>query len=825
MNALTKLIKLAAGEEMPDPGLQAMADAADIAKGPAGMPGIKIHPDKTDGKDESKEVMRVAHELDAKTKEIAGLRQQLQEAKMDAQRVQVKAEINNEQTKMRENLRQEQQRMLEGLRREQERMYAQIRQEQKELDKKQSELQIAEARQKGELTAAKAEYEAGHTAAQAQYEAQFTAAEAQNRANMAIEQAQHQAQLDKDVSAHDAQIAQSKADSLMDIAQQTTDMYIKQTEKARADADKYFTTQQQQYSASHPVISPALQSRLDGAMQSVGRVGKNLKDMTSMSKLGRAMQDFEKRASQYLVPPSASDVEEILEAATWANKAGVNPKVWTGTDYALLGLATKYPVWWIAELTQDAKLDPSNPYSLLTPMVRNFLTRNLTKEQRQTLLLQTVAEEEFKPIVKGMDVKKPFYGSISLKDRARNLAIMLDRRNNYYTRSRMEDAQKLEEDNPYKLFYDSISKANAATVTKRMDAMIEDYRAAARAYMDKLKNDIYVNPDGLDDKTRLDKLDELNEYYDIVSRGDPDGKVRRDKPFAAGVYDYGLGEYGTYRSAWNRLANSSMKQRMDAAKSVWANIGDYVDPEYHWYQNANAGLLVRDLYKRRTQGIPGINGGIGRGHRLMAKLPFGLGETPTITVDYNPLNWFRKGEYPDIGKTPEEIAYNRKAQDTANRLFGSYTGAGSHIDAGADTFWDMQSIYLPGVAASLLGKVGAGIKGVGALAQAARGGKFIPAVNGILPHSVREGVGMGINGGLTALDYSWVNHAIDKARWNSEDRSREGLWVNRAGMYMQGDRPYFFQLPIGANTVTTDPGQTSISSKAFKQIGQEPREI
>lgn len=286
--ALDRILKYAA-PATGDPGTDAMNAAAQAANGPAGM-GLLQMPDPTkaddDEKNKTQEALRMAHELDSKNKEINGLRQQLQEAKMDTMRTQLKAEIEQEQTRMRDSLQQEHQKVREEMRKEQDNLRNQIRAEQKELDKKQSELQIADAQQKGNITAAKAQYEAEHTAA-----------EADHKARLAVEQAQHQAQLDKDLSAHDVQIAQNKADSLMDIARQTTDMYVKQTEKARSDADKYFAGQQQQFDSSHPVISPALQSRLDGAMKSVGRVGKALSTMTGM-----APSPLAKSASQGEVP-------------------------------------------------------------------------------------------------------------------------------------------------------------------------------------------------------------------------------------------------------------------------------------------------------------------------------------------------------------------------------------------------------------------------------------------------------------------------------------------------------------------------------------------
>lgn len=247
MDALTRIIKQA-GQASPNPEAEAMEAAAHQATGPASMPLIKMPKpgEEEKGADEGKDTIRMAHELDSKSKEINGLRQQLQEAKFDTMRTQLKADIAQEQTRMREFLRKEQQQMHDKL-----------RDEQKQLDARQSQLKMQEA-----------EIKANNIAEQADH-----------KAKISIEEAQHRAQLDSDVSAHDAEIAQRKADSLMDIAKQTTDMYVKQTEKARTDADKYFADRDKAFKANHPAISPALQSTMNAAMSSVGRVGKSLQKM------------------------------------------------------------------------------------------------------------------------------------------------------------------------------------------------------------------------------------------------------------------------------------------------------------------------------------------------------------------------------------------------------------------------------------------------------------------------------------------------------------------------------------------------------------------
>lgn len=311
-DSLTRIItKSAAAVPQDDPGAAAMQSAAELAKGPAGMPLLKL-PDKKEGEggeDAGKDAIRMAHELDSKSKEINGLRQQLQEAKFDTMRTQLKADIAQEQTKMRESLRKEQQQMHEKL-----------RAEQKELDNRQSQLQIAEA----------------------QHKANNIAAEAEHKSKISIEQAQHKAQLDSDVSAHDAEIAQHKADSLMDIAKQTTDMYVKQTEKARSDADKYWQTQSEQFKANHPVISPALQSRLDGAMASVGRVGKSLQKMMADPMQGQVVKAAAPGQQQRPIPQAQGNQFRWNRAVSSEPFTGNDGKTWI-REYSQDGGSVSYP--------------------------------------------------------------------------------------------------------------------------------------------------------------------------------------------------------------------------------------------------------------------------------------------------------------------------------------------------------------------------------------------------------------------------------------------------------------------------------------------------
>lgn len=339
-DALTRLIKGAAAIPQDDPGATAMQSAAELAKGPAGMPLLKL-PKEEPGKEDSstgQDAIRMAHELDSKTKEINGLRQQLQESKFDTMRTQLKADIAQEQTKMRESLHQEQQRM-----------HDKIRAEQKELDKRQSLLQIAEA----------------------QHKANNIASEAEHKSKLAVEQAQHKAQLDSDVSAHDAEIAQHKADSLMDIAQQTTDMYVKQTEKARTDADKYWWSQDQKFKENHPAISPALQSRLDGAMASVGRVGKSLQKMMGDPMQGQAV----KSASQG--QPQAAGGAPLR----W--KQGVRSETFQGKDgqpwvreFSQNGGSVAYP----ANLAEGEEIPEFNNDDFRKLQIRNYTGKDALRD-------------------------------------------------------------------------------------------------------------------------------------------------------------------------------------------------------------------------------------------------------------------------------------------------------------------------------------------------------------------------------------------------------------------------------------------------------------
>lgn len=398
-NSLSRLIKLASTSPTGDPGTDAMAAAAEAAKGPAGMPLLKMPKPGEKGGDESKDALRMAHELDSKNKEINGLRQQLQESKMEAMRTQLKADIASEQTKMREGLKQEQDRMRESLHQEQQKMREnlrneqikvqdQIRKEQKELDKQQAKIQLEEAQQKGNITAA-----------EAQYQAQFTQAAAEQKAQMAIEQAQHKAQLDSDTAAHDVEIAQHKADSLLDIATQTTDLYNKQMDKARAGADQYFSGQQKQYAATHPVISPALQNRLDGAMQSVGRLGKALNDFTKQS---TALQDL---ASQGWPSPG----EEVSPMAQYAREAAEKKKFERAVDLTM----RKAVFFWTYNQPEMAKLWESSSPETQQALVDQFNANYpLYKEKFEEGMLNTLtgfnaAQEKYRKTFGASIAKKP----------------------------------------------------------------------------------------------------------------------------------------------------------------------------------------------------------------------------------------------------------------------------------------------------------------------------------------------------------------------------------------------------------------------------------
>lgn len=227
MDGLTRILTKCAGGA--DPQAQALQTAAQMAKGPAGvaLPTLPEKPEEQVADD--KALIAANKEVDSKKKEIDTLRHQLQEAKLDVLKIQMKSDLADQQTKMRESLQKEQTQMFEKL-----------RQEQKELDKRQLEFKMEEAKHKADMAAA---------------------------------ESAHQAKLDKSVAAHDVQIAENKAKSLIDLANQSTKQYSSMMEQARKHSDAYFADKSKQYDASHPAIGPALQSRIDASLNAISRLG------------------------------------------------------------------------------------------------------------------------------------------------------------------------------------------------------------------------------------------------------------------------------------------------------------------------------------------------------------------------------------------------------------------------------------------------------------------------------------------------------------------------------------------------------------------------
>lgn len=227
MDGLTRILTKCAGGG--DPQVQALQTAAQMAKGPAGV-ALPTIPEKPEAQVVDDKALQAANkEVDSKKKEIDNLRHQLQEAKLDVLKIQMKSDLADQQTKMRESLQKEQTQMFEKL-----------RQEQKELDKRQLEFKMEEARHKSDMAAA---------------------------------ESAHQAKLDKSVAAHDVQIAENKAKSLIDLANQSAKQYSSMMEQARKHSDAYFADKSKQYDAAHPAIGPALQSRIDASLNAISRLG------------------------------------------------------------------------------------------------------------------------------------------------------------------------------------------------------------------------------------------------------------------------------------------------------------------------------------------------------------------------------------------------------------------------------------------------------------------------------------------------------------------------------------------------------------------------
>lgn len=104
--------------------------------------------------------------------------------------------------------------------------------------------------------------------------AQLVQEKARQNNILQAEQMRHQAELDKATFKQQAEIAKSQAKATADIARQQAQQYIRTTDQARKQSDKYYADASAKLKKQAPAISPALQSQLDGAINSLNTFKK-----------------------------------------------------------------------------------------------------------------------------------------------------------------------------------------------------------------------------------------------------------------------------------------------------------------------------------------------------------------------------------------------------------------------------------------------------------------------------------------------------------------------------------------------------------------------
>lgn len=224
-----KLLVKAASAVPQDKGSQAMAAAAQAAKPAGGIPLPKPVEDESPAegalsaeqqqREQEKLEQQRRKELEAKENEIRGLQHEL-----DLERVERQKMTNRHELDM--QIRQEE---------------AKLKAEKDRLEKERFQLVQEKARQDNMFKA---------------------------------EEMRHQATLDKATFKQEAEIAKAQAKSTADMAKQQAQMLIATNEKARQASDKYYAEASSKLNQSHPAISPALQSQLDGAIASLNRFRK-----------------------------------------------------------------------------------------------------------------------------------------------------------------------------------------------------------------------------------------------------------------------------------------------------------------------------------------------------------------------------------------------------------------------------------------------------------------------------------------------------------------------------------------------------------------------
>lgn len=266
----TDFINKTATQQIPPqntPGGQAMAMAAQMAA-PAGAPPLpkpveQQQPNSSDAALESK----FRKDIETKDKEIASLRQKVQEAELNAKQIQIRSDIQAQQHAMLDN----------------------IKKEQAHLDKKQLE---------------------------------FAAAETEQKTRLAEEAAKYRVALAKEESKTLSNIAKRDADSIKATADTNAKAYIKMVDDSRKAADAYMNDRQnafnkkiQETKKTSPYIPVALQTQLKGALAAANNVGK-LRQRLSTQQLKIASSTASYQAPQKTTPGLSSPTTQKPQTAS-----------------------------------------------------------------------------------------------------------------------------------------------------------------------------------------------------------------------------------------------------------------------------------------------------------------------------------------------------------------------------------------------------------------------------------------------------------------------------------------------------------------------------
>lgn len=248
-------------ETNQDPGAQAMAAAAQAATPPGGIPLPKpieqpkeeggenmVPEEKLQAEKEKLEAQRRA-ELEKKENEIRGLQHELDLERVERQ----KATAENE---LKEKSRQQEEK---------------FRQEREKLDAERQKLEQDKAMQSNTQQA---------------------------------ELIKHQADMERETSKQVADIAQQKAKAIEDIAKQNAQQYVKTTQQAQQQTNRYFADQQKKFREENPTMSTALQSQIGSAVSAAKSLANHHRKIASYIPIPGSLPMEKKAAVQEATPES-----------------------------------------------------------------------------------------------------------------------------------------------------------------------------------------------------------------------------------------------------------------------------------------------------------------------------------------------------------------------------------------------------------------------------------------------------------------------------------------------------------------------------------------